>query len=52
MLSFRKFPGAKKFSDNRGEGEYKDFPSKLFVSHCQKIPSRNPSVFQKFSGME
>ena len=35
MLCFRKFPVAKKFMDKKGEGEYQDFPSKIF---CLTIP--------------
>ena len=31
---------------------YHYFPLKNFVSQCRKISSRNPSVFQKISGIE
>ena len=35
LRCIRKFPVAKKFMDNRGGGEYQDFPSKFF---CLTVP--------------
>ena len=37
MLCFRKFPVAKKIM-YKVEGEVARFPSKIFVSQCQKVP--------------
>ena len=34
-LCFRKFLVAKKFVEKKGEGEYRNFPSKIF---CLKVP--------------
>ena len=44
MLCFRKFLVAKKFMDKR-EGEYQDFPSKIFCLTVPKNAVGNPLVF-------
>ena len=36
MLCFRKFPVANKFMDEKGEGEYQNFPSKIFCLTVSK----------------
>ena len=49
VLCFRKFPGAKKFMDKKGE--YQDFPSKIFCLTVPKHFVEEPfcAVFQKIS---
>ncbi len=42
---------SKKTSDKRG-GDYHNFPSECFASQYRIISQRNPSVFQKVSGIE
>ena len=45
-------PLAKKFMDKR-KGEVSIFSDEIFsVSHCRKVLSRNPSKYQKISGIE
>ena len=52
MLCFRNFLVAKKFMDKKGEGEYQNFPSKVF---CHKVPKNfvgEPFCLSLISGIE
>ena len=51
LLFVRKFLVSKSFMDEKGGGHHV-FPSKIFGVTEPKISSRNPSVFQKISGIK
>ena len=54
MLCFREYLVAKKFLDKKWEGDYLNFPSKIFCLTLTKHFVEEPfcAVFQKISGGE
>ena len=47
---FQKNSGGEKknYGKEGGKGEYRNFPSKFFVSKCRNISSGNPLLFHSF----